>query len=382
MKKAIDDAYSQGVIIVAAAGNENTEDKTYCYPAALDNVIAVGATAKDDTKAVYSNYGDWVDVFAPGGDSTKDSGILSTVPLSGVLGDSSGYSSSYQGEPIEGTSAASPYVAGQAGLIISQYPDYTQSEIKAKITSSADNIDSLNSGYSGKLGSGRVNVFNSLLADEDPAFEIVSAGLSESSGDGDGMVEEDEEASLTVEIKNTGGDAYSVQGALSTEDSDVNINTSSYEYGTIKKDGSVSNSASPFKFKAVSSFIGEKIVDFSLTLTALGSDDRTLNIQTHLGIKKLNSTSAKDALEENRPAIDGDKIIWAYKSGDYYELYSYDLEANQEEKLSFSSSSQANRRFPFISASKVVFMTAGTVRLLINTSGRFMFMIWIARKRP
>lgn len=352
--EVINNAYSEGAIIVASAGNEQTEDKTYCYPAALDNVIAVGATAKDDTKAYYSNYGDWVDVFAPGGDSTKDSGILSTVPTSGFLADSSGYSSSYQGEALEGTSMASPYVAGLAGLIISQYPDYTQSEIKAKITSSADNIDSLNSGYSGKLGSGRVNIFNSLLADEDPAFEVVSAVASESSGDGDGMLEEDEEASLNVEIKNTGGDAYSLQGTLSTEDSDISISTSSYEYGTIKKDGSLSNSASPFKFKPASSFIGEKIVDFSLTLTALGSEDRILNIQTHLGIKKLNSASAKDALEENRPAIDGDKIIWAYKSGDYYELYSYDLEANQEEKLSFSSSS-ANRRFPFLSASKLVF---------------------------
>ena len=132
VEEAIDDAYSKGVIIIASAGNEETEDKTYCYPAALDNVIAVGATAKDDTKASYSNYGDWVDVFAPGGDSTKDSGILSTVPTSGFLADSSGYSSSCQGDPIAGTSMASPYVAGLAGLIISQYPDYTQSEIKAK----------------------------------------------------------------------------------------------------------------------------------------------------------------------------------------------------------------------------------------------------------
>ena len=85
---AIDYAYTMGVVLVAAAGNEETDSQINSYPAAYDNVIAVAATAGDDSKAYYSNYGDWVDVAAPGGDSGKDHMILSTVPLvGGILAD-------------------------------------------------------------------------------------------------------------------------------------------------------------------------------------------------------------------------------------------------------------------------------------------------------
>ena len=108
VKEAIDYAYSKGAIIIAAVGNEETEEKKYSYPAALDNVIAVAATVKDDTRASYSNYGDWVDVSAPGGDG--DNGIISTVPTTALEGHSSGYAGSWQG-----TSMASPMRPGWPG---------------------------------------------------------------------------------------------------------------------------------------------------------------------------------------------------------------------------------------------------------------------------
>ena len=71
---AINYARTHNVVLVAAAGNDNTSNKM--YPAAYDDVIAVAATDYNDQKASFSNYGDWVDVAAPGVD------ILSTVPLS------------------------------------------------------------------------------------------------------------------------------------------------------------------------------------------------------------------------------------------------------------------------------------------------------------
>ncbi len=97
IRTAVDYARSKGVVVVAAAGNDNTS--TQFYPAAYTNVIAVGATDKTDAKASFSNYGSsWVDVAAPG------VSILSTTAGGGY-----GLKS--------GTSMASPHVAGEAGLI-------------------------------------------------------------------------------------------------------------------------------------------------------------------------------------------------------------------------------------------------------------------------
>ncbi len=355
-KEAIDYAYSKGVILVAAAGNKETEDKTYSYPAALDNVIAVAATVKDDTLASYSNYGDWVDVCAPGGDG--DNGIISTVPTTALWGDSSGYDDSWQG-----TSMASPYVAGLAGLVIAKYPSYSQSDIKAKITSGADSIDSLNSGYSGKLGSGRVNIYNSLysaedtsdVSDEEPFFEMESVSISEKDGDGDGIVEYNEEAEVVIKIKNTLGDASSVKGTLSIEDSSVSITDSSSEYGDISKDQAKDNSSDSLKFKITSSFSGEKVVKFTLTLSASDSFSQTLYPEVVAGIKKVNATAGKNTVDEARPGISGDKVVWAQKENDYYDLKLYDLKTNQESKISTAETDSSSQRYPAISGNKVVF---------------------------
>ena len=72
IRDALDYAYSMNVVLVAAAGNDNSNAKS--YPACYDNVISVAATSPDDKKALFSNYGETVDVGAPG------EFILSTIP--------------------------------------------------------------------------------------------------------------------------------------------------------------------------------------------------------------------------------------------------------------------------------------------------------------
>ncbi|HTY12688.1 MAG TPA: S8 family serine peptidase [Candidatus Omnitrophota bacterium] len=139
---AVNYAYANGSLVIAAAGNEDTSNPV--YPAALPNAYAVGATDQNDLRSVWgtgiaSNYGAWVDICAPGTD------IYSTW-----LG-----TDQYQFK--DGTSMATPHVSGLASLLISRNPIWTPDQLRSRIDSTADNIDSLNPGFAGKLGAGRIN---------------------------------------------------------------------------------------------------------------------------------------------------------------------------------------------------------------------------------
>lgn len=130
-KNAIDYARNKGAVVVAAAGNKDTNDPT--YPAASPGVIAVAATNKDDKRASFSNYGNWVDVAAPG---VK---ILSTIPR--------GYAS------WSGTSMATPHVSALAALLASQ--GRGRENIEDRITSTA--VDLGPNGRDPYYGAGRIS---------------------------------------------------------------------------------------------------------------------------------------------------------------------------------------------------------------------------------
>jgi thermitase len=143
---AIDYAWDKGVVIVAAAGNDGATDAH--YPAYHEKCIAVGATERDDARSDYSDYGDWVDVAAPG------TFITSTVP--------GGYAQ------MSGTSMATPHVAGLAGLVWSAMgASATNAQVRAAIENGCEPIG-------GWVHYGRINVRRSL--------EIAAAAAPKSSG--------------------------------------------------------------------------------------------------------------------------------------------------------------------------------------------------------
>lgn len=116
---AVDAAYAGGVLLVAAAGNDY--GGAVSYPAAYDSVVAVSATDSADNLASFSNTGPEVELAAPG------VSILSTYK-----GD--GYAT------LSGTSMATPHVSGVAALAMEANPLMTNTEIRALLQSTADDL--------------------------------------------------------------------------------------------------------------------------------------------------------------------------------------------------------------------------------------------------
>ena len=152
LEDAVNYAWSKGVVVVAAAGNSGSSAPF--YPAYYSNTIAIAATDASDKLASWSNYGDWVDVAAPG------VSIYSTLIDAGY-----GYKS--------GTSMASPHAAGLAALVYSVVTDLDgngrlNDEVRSRIETTADNISSVGA------GSGRINAYMAVSGSATPSMGSIT----------------------------------------------------------------------------------------------------------------------------------------------------------------------------------------------------------------
>lgn len=136
---AIKYAYDRDVILIAASGNDDTVDPG--YPAAYPEVLAVAATNSNQQRASFSNYGDYIDVAAPG------ESIASTYPDNEYAA-------------MSGTSMASPHVAALAAMIRSANPSLTNAEVMDIIKQTA--VDLGTPGYDPYYGYGQIDVVTAL----------------------------------------------------------------------------------------------------------------------------------------------------------------------------------------------------------------------------
>jgi subtilisin family serine protease len=186
-KVAIDYALAHDVVVVAAAGNgglDEVGDPVLNCPACYPGVIAVGATDFRNVRTPYSNYGTGVsghtlDLVAPGGDIYRDDnsdsqpdGVLQETFDAGCGGSSF---TSFVPCWYEGTSMATPHVAGAAALLREYNPSLTRTEVANCLTSTA--LDRGTAGYDLQYGYGLVQVRDALEACGDSDGDGVLDGV-------------------------------------------------------------------------------------------------------------------------------------------------------------------------------------------------------------
>lgn len=147
-QSAINTAVNNGTVVVVAAGNEN-QNASNSRPANCSNVVAVAALDRQGNRANYSNFGAVVDVSAPGGETAVSSnGVLSTLNSGSTTPGSDNYAY------YQGTSMATPHVAGLAALMMSDNPSLTPAQVESNLKSTARSIPG---SCSGGCGAGLVD---------------------------------------------------------------------------------------------------------------------------------------------------------------------------------------------------------------------------------
>lgn len=155
----------KGVLIVFASGNKGANNFNGSPEARQEDVLAVGATDNTDRRASYSNYGDELDIVAPGGNAsfgivTTDRTDIAVKKNDKIKKYILGYAKGETTTTFDGTSAAAPVVSGVAALALSINPNLSAKDLRTILLQSAVKLDGYSFDENGKnkeLGHGRVN---------------------------------------------------------------------------------------------------------------------------------------------------------------------------------------------------------------------------------
>ena len=269
IKDAARYAHENGVLVVTSAGNDDTSEMTD----ALDELpftLKVAAVDRDDHKAWYSNFGDWVQVSAPGGN--HEPGLYNTY-----------FNDIYTN--LSGTSMASPFTAGLIGLVKSFHPDWSNSQLMFQVVETADNIDDLNPEYAGQLGHGRINAERALTETVHPLPKILMTyAINDSiAGNGNGVIDAGEKCALIIAVENVWAPAHNLTATLTTNDYATTVKNETFNFGAVSGIADITqpvpltNESQPFEIDIHPNALPHQI-KASLEFTADGGYQKVFDI--------------------------------------------------------------------------------------------------------
>jgi serine protease len=242
-QEVIDEAVANGAVVVAAAGNNNS-NANY-FPAQYNGVFSVAAVDQNDNKASFSNYGHRIDVSAPG------VAILSTL-------------TSKRYGTMSGTSMACPLAAGVIALVKTKNATWNGIQAAEQVRVTSENIDSKNPGFIEQLGKGRVDAFSALTI-QSPSIRI--AAMQYMDDDEDGIIEPGDNVNLDIEVKNFLQATTNISFELITDDPMVEIldgNTELDQLGTLQS----TTLPKSLRFRVLPEAPTGHVIKFKLKITA------------------------------------------------------------------------------------------------------------------
>lgn len=268
LEQAVRDAQTGGALVVAAAGNAAQDGDRIHYPAAYPDVLAIGAIGADGRWAPYSNFGDYVDLVAPGGSGNGDaSADVTVLSLGGGT------------TTAAGTSMSAPMVSAAAALMMALAPDTPALEIADILIATAADRGAV--GVDPAYGAGVLDA-HAAIAGVAPSVRLPDLQIR-----------------MVTERVYAGDDVYNTNGARQSEAVRVARGKTTKFYVAVENDGSRTEQimlagTAPAKGFAVRFFLGTGRSE--ITRSVLGKTYRSVAVPVGRSfVVRVEVTAAKDA---------------------------------------------------------------------------------------